>query len=199
MITPKRAAVIIILIFILLLSSVAPVYAVNKLGLKFFAERNKTLLGLVYTENRDVVEKFSYAFNNACLPLLAFAVIITSTIILVVKLQQTAKWRKHSTSSAQADSVTTRNQKVSKIVVMISSLFIACFIPLSFLFIAMTLEPRLSLDGDYRNTLIVVGGCILVIDSVNSSANIFIYYYMSSKYKDIFRQMFCRAKNKYNT
>lgn len=190
--TPNRVSVIIVSIFIILLSSMAPAYIVNRPGMKFFPHRNKTLLGIVYGANRESVEKIFYAINSVFIPFCAFAVIIVCTVTLVVQLQRKTKWRMKSAHCAQSDNISNRNEKVAKMVVMISTMFISCFTPLGLIFIAMSLEPELSHDGKYQHVLRMAGGICVVFESVNSSANIFIYYHMSSKFKETFRALFVR-------
>lgn len=75
-------------------------------------------------------------------------------------------------------------------VVLISALFIACFVPISIIFIAMCFEPEFSVYGKYKDLLCVIGGLGFMLESINSSVNIFIYYYMSTKYRSIFREIF---------
>lgn len=187
--TPRRVAVILGCMFGALLVSVAPVYVVNKLRMVFFPHRNKTILGLVYTEDRARVEQGSYAFNNVLVPFSAFALIIVCTIILVVKLRNQSKWRQKSTTTG--DKLSSRDQKVTKMVVMISTLFIACFVPVCINFIAMSVIPELSVDGRLRNTIIIFQGVGFILESTNSAVNIFIYYQMSTKYRRMFHQLFC--------
>lgn len=189
-VTPRRVSTIIVCVFIILLSSSAPSYVVNRLGMKFFPSRNKTLLGLVYTQDRETVETVSYAINNVFVPFTAFMIITACTGTLVITLRRKSEWRRASSGTAQADRVSVRNQKVAKMVTMISSLFIACFLPLSVLFMAASLEPELSVDGKYFQLLFLAGGFALLVESVNSSVNIVIYYHMSSKYRTVLREMF---------
>lgn len=189
-VTPKRVSIVIICVFIILMTSAAPSYVVNRLEFKFYPARNKTLLGLVFTQDREQVEQVSFAVNNVFIPFTAFVIIIMCTVTLVVKLKNKTKWRKTSSTGAQTDRVADRNHKVSKMVVMISSLFIACFIPESILFIVMAVVPEFNVNGKYRNILFLSGGFALVLESINSSVNIFIYYYMSSRYRCVFRKMF---------
>lgn len=158
--------------------------------MKFYPDRNKSLVGLVYIADRETVERVSYIVNNVFIPFSAFLVIIICTIILVIKLRQQANWRQKSTTAEQADKVTIRNQKVAKMVVMISTLFIVCFVPVSLVFIAMSLEPELSVAGKYRKILIIVAVLGVLLESVNSSVNIFVYYRMSSKYRTTIRELF---------
>ncbi|BFZ12431.1 hypothetical protein BsWGS_15470 [Bradybaena similaris] len=188
-VTPKRVAVVVVCLFIILTSSVSPVYMVSRLDHKYFQDINKTLIGIVYTKNRESVEQVSYFINNVFIPFGSFIVIIICTAILVAKLHEKAKWRKKSAVSAQADNVSTRNQKVAKMMVMISTLFVACFFPHSVGFIAMALLPELSVGGKFNDLLLILAGICFLLESINSSANIFFYYRMSSKYRAAFCEL----------
>lgn len=180
---------IIVCTYVVLFLCGAPVYTATRLSAKFFPERNETIVGLLYTEYRETVDTIMFAVNNFFIPITAFVVIVVCTVILVYRLQDMAKWRK-STSSA-TNNVTVRNQRVAKMVVMISVLFISCFIPLSILMLALAFEPGLSLNGKYLNLGILLAGLGFVLESINSSVNIFIYYSMSSKFRDAFLVVFC--------
>lgn len=177
-------------VFIILISSVAPIYVVNKLAMKYSPLKNKTLLGLVYNSDRDHIERVSYMINNIFVPFTAFLIIVISTVLLAYKLHVKAKWRKTTTVSVQGDHVSSRNQKVARMVVMISSLFIICFMFFIFIFMAMLVEPELSLSGKYINILTMLAGIGILLESVNSSANIFIYYHMSTNYRTVFKKLF---------
>lgn len=189
-VTHRRVIGTLVAIYLFSFVTIAPLYVVNRLDLKFYPKRNKTLIGLVSTADREPVDKFLYGLNNVVIPVLLFVVVITCTTFLVIKLHSKAEWRQKSTNSSQADTVSKRNKRVAKMVVMISAIFIACFIPVSITFLGMCLEPGLSVDGTYRNTLVLIGGVCIFCESLNSSVNIFIYYSMSRNYRDIFHQMF---------
>lgn len=181
-------------IFVILLLSETPTYVVNRLGVKFSPARNKTILGLLRKEHQEVVESTAYMINNVFVPFFAFVVITICTIILVFSLQTRTKWRTMSTSST-ADNVSSRNLKAAKMVMIISTLFIACFTPVSVNFMAMSLVPGLSIGGRYINILSITIGLGLILESVNSSVNIFIYYYMSSNYRATFSHLINRGNS----
>lgn len=189
-VTPQRVFFTIVCIYVLFISSGAPVYVVNRIQLKFFPMRNKTVLGLVHLDYPDNVENISYIINNVLFPFAAFLVIIVCTVILVVHLQNKSRWRRSTATSTQSLNACNRSVRVAKMVVMISVIFIACFTPLSINFIAMTIEPELSLGGKYVNVLLTIMGVGFALEAVNSSVNIFIYYYMSSRYRGVFHQLF---------
>lgn len=99
MVTTERVCVIIIVVYIILISAIctsAPMYVVNRLGWKYFPDRNKTLIGLVVIEDNESVETVSFAINNFFIPNTAFVIIIASTITLVASLRRHRKWREKS-------------------------------------------------------------------------------------------------------
>lgn len=190
-VTSRRVSITIISVYVILIASVAPLYVVNKLDWKYFPNRNKSLLGLVYTTDREHVETISFIINNVFIPFSSFVVITICTITLVIKLNTNIKWRQQSAMSRQVNNTSSRNQKVGKMVVMISVLFIASFIPVSILFMAMSMVPELSIDGPYLGILIIIGGIGFLLESVSSAMNIFIYYHMSSKFRNVLLRLCC--------
>lgn len=189
-ITPKRVSAIIISIFIIFTFCGAPNYTVNRLSQKFVPSRNKTLIGRVLSGDQVNVEKISFAVNFF-LPLTAFVIIMGCTIILALALRKRTLWLRTSTTSGH-DEVSKRSQRVSKMVLMVSVLFISCFVPNTILLLVVAFEPDVTVGGKSVHTGIVMGGVGLLIESVNYSTNIFIYYYMSTKYKQSFREIFWR-------
>lgn len=171
------------------MSSTSPIYVVNRLDVITVPKKNKSLLGLFRTEHRESVEKVSFAVNNVTIPLVAFLIIIICATTLVFKLQNKSKWRKRSTSTAQADNMSSRDAKVTKMVLSISGLFIVCFIPVSINFLAMSVDHEFSVDGKYQNINLLTMSVGLLLESVNSATNIFIYYHMSSRFKVTFRHL----------
>lgn len=188
-ITPKRVTIIIVIIYIVLIAAVAPVYFVTSYGLKFSPARNKTILGLIYTADRQNVETATHALNNVIIPFGAFVTVIVCTVVLVLSLKVKTDWRKKSTVHGQTDNLSNRDQKVSRMMAMISTIFIACFFPVSVFVVAIITVPQLSLDGAFANTLISLGSMAFILESTNSAINIFIYYHMSSRYRAVFRQL----------
>lgn len=180
-------------IFIILIAAGSPVYLVHRLDMKFFPGKNKSIVGLISSPNREKVERIYFALNNFLLQFIAFMVIIVGTVVLVTSLNRRTKWRKKATNAAQAD-LSNRDQKVAKMVVMISTLFIACFIPITVIFLAIAFRPDLALGGKLLNIGVVAGGFGIILETINSSTNILIYYHMSSKYRDTFRCIFCNCE-----
>lgn len=155
-----------------------------------FPARNRTILALAHTEDRASVEGPSFAVN-VFVRFSAYGIIIMCTIILVLKLRQKKNWREQSISSVQADRTYERDMKVTKMVVIISSVFIACFLPVCIVFIAMSAEPEFYVDGQYKNINTVTIGVGFMLESVSCASNIFIYFHMSTKFRATMWRVFC--------
>lgn len=182
---------IIACVYAVLIFAATPTYVVNRMGMKFVSSRNRTIFGIVYNADRENVERVSYIINNFFLPFVAFVVIIISTVVLVISLKRRSKWLETATTSTKAGRAN-RGHKVAKMVVMISTLFIICFLPSTILLFTVAFEPSITVGGKYVNIGIIVFGISILLESVNSSVNIFIYYCMSTKYRETFRAIFCR-------
>ncbi|KAH9519147.1 hypothetical protein Btru_074842 [Bulinus truncatus] len=189
-ITPRRVAAVVMVIFFVMVVCTLPVYYCNQFGWKFYPNKNRTLIGLVFTHDRESIERVLFTINSVIIPFSAFVAVIICTVILVVKLKEKTKWRQSSTAAGKADNVSGRDQKVARMIVMVSALFIACFTPMTIFFVGMIVVPELSITGKYRNIFFIISSFSFILESTNSSLNIFIYYSMSSKYKAMFNRMF---------
>lgn len=194
-VTTRRVTLVTICIFILPVFSTTPEYIVNKLGPKFFPARNTTLIGLFYSADQQDIVRASYLINNVFIPFSSFLIVTVCTILLVVKLRKNTTWRKKSTVTTESENISNRNHKISVMVVLISSIFISCFIPVSIIYLAISLEPEFFIGGKYRNLFVILGALGIIFESVNSAVNIFIYYSMSNKYRAVFHQMFPAFKD----
>lgn len=192
-VTRKRVTTIVICIFVTLIGSVAPVYYANRLEFKWHPQRNRTTYGLVFAHNWKYIEAINFAINNVFIQLTAFMALIVCTLIMVFKLKSNKNWRQKSTTSGHI-SLSVRDQKVTRMVLVISTFFIVCFVPISLTTMSIIIEPEFSMYGKYRNLFIIVGSLGLALESLNSAVNIFIYYNMSSRYKATLQQMFCMRK-----
>lgn len=187
--TSKRVAIIVVTFFVLLLGSVSPVFCITRLGQVFIASRNKTILATIPTEGRVSVYTATLAVNNVIIPFGAFAMVIICTATLVVSLHRKSKWRQFA-AAVNSDQLSSRDQKVSKMILIISTVFIVCFIPSCVSCLAMTFVPDLDMYGRFRNTCLLIFGLNFTLESANSSVNIFVYYAMSSKFRAKLQELF---------
>ncbi|XP_005089798.1 adenosine receptor A1-like [Aplysia californica] len=196
-ITPRRTKIIIIFIFILMFSY-PPFYVGNRLAWVFDSSRNATILKLEYNEEITIVEPIAFFLYGVTFSTFSFVFVICCTIVLVVKLNTKTKWRQATAAKGASapEGVGVKDKKVVKMVTFISSIFIVCFGPSSFLFAIMALEPRFRFNGAYTNVYMVVWSASFILETVNSSVNMFVYLTMSSKYRAVFMKTFLGREEK---
>lgn len=59
----------------------------------------------------------------------------------------------------------------------------------------MIAEPKLAIDGWFGNVFAIVFSVAYVVESINASFNIFVYYKVSSRYRMVVRNMLCIDKS----
>ncbi|XP_059164113.1 QRFP-like peptide receptor [Physella acuta] len=150
-ITRSRVGIVICVIVFFVVGSAAPAYYTSRFDLVYFPKLNKTLVGLVFTSDRGQVEEVSFAINSVFCPLGSFTAVVISTVVLVVKLNEKTKWRQNSVAdNTKNASIAIKEQKVIKMVVGISTIFIVSFTPAAICFSAMALEPEFRVTGFLR-------------------------------------------------
>lgn len=201
MFTRKRHIVAMIVIFTLTLGLSSFGYIPGGLGWKFYPDRNKTLIGIAYhmgEDGRKYTDVVSYAVSGIFMPISCFLSVVILTTILVVKLNQKMAWRQ-SNSSAVVQSkqtsksdgvVSSKERKVAKMVVLMSIIFIASFLPAVIVFFTGIIVPTFNYDKLDRNLVFVMMSLTNTAEVINSSVNIFVYIRMSSKYRETFLRFF---------
>lgn len=145
-----------------------------------YAVRNKELL--------DFVDGIFYGFFIA---LGCPVIILIATIITTVKLWQTAAWRRQTTF------VDSRKElAVTKMLLFLSAEFLIFSLPSVLLRVYPILNTEFSAKGQYRYFFFA---CVSIADvcvCIRSAYSFLVYYFSSSRYRDIchrfFRMTHCR-------
>lgn len=189
-ITPARTKCIVISIFLLMFASVVPEYSTVYFGLKYKPDRNRTVLGILFTSTRKRVVGFVFIFHSI-LGISSFLAVAIITVILVIKLRQKSKWRQKSTcDNEQNAAMSSRDKKTVTMVLLIATILIICFIPTVTLLTVAFIVREFSITGKYSSIFHVMWSLAFFFEAVNSSVNIFLYYNMSSKYRQTFNEIF---------
>lgn len=194
-ITAKTAALLVCLIFLVNVATLVPEYATSYLDWRFVPSKNKTLIGILFTSSRTSVEGVVYVLHSV-FGMTSFAGVILFTVLLVTKLKQSSQWRASVVSShIRGETVSNRDKKTVKMVALIASILIACYTPGAV--IALTtfiVGPEFNIRGEYINICHAMWSIACACQCINSTVNIFIYYSMSSKYRQTFAEIICRRK-----
>ena len=210
-ITHKRTVFILVLIFLVNAPPVCFVYFRRNLGWKFFPSQNRTLLGTVVIKDTPMmtaIDKNGLFYYCAFLPTTTCTFVTICTIFLIVNLRRNKKWRDSVSSSGAASSGKTkqdvksgapssisREERTVRIVIAVAVTFVASML----LHIATILTSHIlggwNNAGAYKMAYAVVWSISDLIENINSSINLIIYYKMSSKFKEHFLILFNKQKN----
>ena len=144
----------------------------------------------------DILLRLVY---STILTMLFFITITVATIITVIRLRRVVQWRQRSTSSASVSMTScVKEIALTKTLVATSVLFIVCLVPTIMVHIASLVEPEFNLTGRCYNLVYLLTNVMLFFRVSNSSFNFFIYYNMSTRYRETLRDIFrlCVRKRK---
>ncbi|XP_005091347.1 N-formyl peptide receptor 2-like [Aplysia californica] len=192
-ITRRVAVVFNVSIFFLMALTMLPVYLTSYYDWTFYPALNKSLVGIHYTMDRQAVLGVSLFITDFFVPLTSFAIVILCTVIIVVQLKRKGKWRQMASGAAMTSSkqnISSKDKRVVAMVTVISAIFIVSFTPITVVLAARAIEPELNIIGRYANTNWTLASLGLLIETFNSTINILVYYRMSTKFKDTFKQRF---------
>ena len=136
---------------------------------------------------------------STILTMLFFITITIATIITAIRLRRVVQWRQRSTSSASVSMTScVKEIALTKTLVATSVLFIVCLAPTIMFHIASFVEPEFYFTGRYYNLVYLLTNVRLFFRVSNSSFNFFIYYNMSTRYRETLRDIFrlCVRKRK---
>ena len=152
-----------------------------------------------YRDNKIAMDMLLRLVYSTILTMLFFTTIAVTTIITAIRLRRVVQWRQRSTSSVYG-SVTTSIKEIAltKTLVATSVLFIVCLAPTVMVQIASFAEPEFYFTGRYYNLAYLLSNVMVFFRASNSSFNFFIYYNMSTRYRETLRDIFrlCVRKRK---
>ena len=152
-----------------------------------------------YRDNKIAMDVLFRLVYSTILTTLFFITIAVTTIITAVRLRRVVQWCQSSTSSASV-AVTSSIKEIvlTKTLVATSVLFIVCVAPTIVFHIASFVEPEFYFIGRYYNLAYLLTNVMLFFRVSNSSFNFFIYYNMSTRYRETLRDIFrlCVRKRK---
>ena len=152
-----------------------------------------------YRDNKIAMDILLRLVYSTILNMLFFITIAVTTIITAIRLRRVVQWRQSSTSSASVSMTScVKEITLTKTLVATSVLFIVCVAPTVVFHIASFVEPEFYFTGRYYNLAYLLTNVMLFFRVSNSSFNFFIYYNMSTRYRETLRDIFrlCVRKRK---
>ncbi|KAK7107824.1 galanin receptor 2b-like [Littorina saxatilis] len=188
--TTKTMAVIIVVAFIVIVGGLFVVsYRFSVICVyDSFSNSSTIIMGTseFYRQNQEAIDLLDYTVYGLLLPGIFISIVITTTIITSVKLRRVVNWR--ATTSSSNDS--SREVALTKVLICTSILFIVCFLPNLFFRLVCLVVENLKTGKRYHNMYYVMLWLLDMASFVNSSLNFFVYYFMGTRYREAFWQIF---------
>ena len=192
--TRRKTAIVLGLIFLLVFGPTNMSAFIWKLEWVFDPAMNETIL----RSNRQARDNFylrSFLDQFLIMHLLivvhftGLTILWISTIFLAITLSRNIKARESSLGHSKTVASQVKNIRVIKTVLLIAGVYLACSTPKTVSSLISGFDDRFSVDGVYfRSYMIVIVICVL-LSLVNSSVNIFIYFNMSTKFRDSVKKL----------
>ncbi|CAG5121458.1 unnamed protein product, partial [Candidula unifasciata] len=128
LIRTSRAVISIVAVYTTTLSFVLPVFTSIQLGLEFSLTKNSTIFGLILSPDMVSTIQMTNLFNNV-IHITAFFIVSLTTTLTVHKLVAMSKWR--NANALSVNSISSRDKKISRMVISNAISFIVCLIPVS--------------------------------------------------------------------
>lgn len=147
-----------------------------------------------WKNNQDLIlyEKVEDTFMMIVFPFFTFTVVSGATIITVVKVRGAMVWRENAssvTSDAQG-----QHLALTKMLVVVSCLFVICRIPWVAITLARIFYPSFSSSGRQANLYLVLELVAHYFPYTHSSVTFFIYFSQSSRYRSHLRRLCSSSK-----
>ncbi|CAL1541415.1 unnamed protein product, partial [Lymnaea stagnalis] len=183
-VTTARVKLCLVAIFVLVFAGVVPTYATHSLGWKFYPAYNRTLLGLIRSENAIHITYISNMLNIPVSSLSSFGVAFVCTVIITIELNKKTKWRKEAAcdKGGNLKNFSRNDRRAVKMVTIVAAIFLISVTPSITILIITVFEIEFSLTGKYRSLFYVCYSITFIFEGINSSVNILVYYSMNSRY-----------------
>ncbi|CAL1525858.1 unnamed protein product, partial [Lymnaea stagnalis] len=196
----KNTVVIIVLICVITVISYMP-YAANVFIVwepdpnnngTFKARNYQTTLGQIFTTSNNI-------FHSFFLSTAAMFIVTITTVVMVVRLKASMKWRKQATSSVatcgssngtnNSNTRPTGSVEAVKIVTAITVVYLVCLTCNHIPSMAVAAIPGMNVNGQNRLLNKALYTVRFSFDVFSSSVHMFIYVRMSSKYRKTFHSL----------
>ncbi|KAI8786119.1 FMRFamide receptor [Biomphalaria glabrata] len=187
-ITRNIAVIVNIIIFIVLLLYLYPEYSVVYLGWMNIPELDRKVLTFIFRDNYEIIMTYAGITNDLVIPYSTFLVLIVCTAILVIQLKSKSRWRQSVTGLKKANAfkteLSTKDKKVVIMLTVVSVIYITCLTPQCVFIVVIGFIQDLKVEGPLWDISLMTISFTSLLESINCSVTIVVYYKMSSKFRE---------------
>ena len=193
--TRRKTAIVLGLIFLIVFGPTNMSAFISKLEWVFDPAMNETILRSSGREARDnvSVRYFLDEFLNMHLFIVVhftgLTILWISTIFLAITLSRNMKARERSLGQSKTAASQVKNIRVIKTVLLIAGVYLACSTPKTVWSLIAAFDDRFTVIGVYFRSYMIIIVCCVLLSLVNSSVNIFIYFNISTNFRDSVKKL----------
>lgn len=188
--TNRRVMVCVVCIYVVVIAWSSPVFYTSQVVWRTDTASNRTYLGVHFTPNRRIIDSLTFNLVAVVSVFGSLLTVIATTTAMVIRLTKNTKWRKSNSTSGN-NQFSRKELKMIKMVKILSLVYVVCSAPEVAWIIWPMFDRTMIVTGMNQNLVNVVNGCTFLLEAINSSIGLLVYYFMSSKYKQTFREVFC--------
>ncbi|GFN92667.1 chemosensory receptor a [Plakobranchus ocellatus] len=191
-VTKKITVTSIVIIFVFTLIPTNLIHIVYPFKLVYNPAQNRTILAMIplQTPLRYIIQRTLLAYYGSVLHFSALIAVWICTVFLAVGLKRTAEIRKDKFKNSNAQQDKDKGRRVIKTVFLLAVTYLACSTPTA----ATTLVPQFVPEFESTRALARISRvCHMLsglMNQINSNANLFIFLYMGSKFRNTFLRLF---------
>ncbi|XP_005092678.2 uncharacterized protein LOC101850310 [Aplysia californica] len=194
--TPRFTVVAMVTLSVVCLGSFVIVFGFYDYVYVFSDKYNQTIgiftFSEFYYQNPKIVPY--YNLIGILWPLVSFIVIVVCTVIIIIHLQRSSKFRSNAkaseTKKEESAGLSQRDKQVVKMMLVVIIFYIINLFPRIVLFFAKIFVPEFYINKLYHNLFFIVVYFLFLFDYINSASNLIIFVSMSSNFRAAFLQMF---------
>ncbi|XP_005109644.1 melatonin receptor type 1A-like [Aplysia californica] len=191
--TRSRTVVCIVVITVSTVLTRIPTLITQEIVAQYDVINNRTVYRLRYTADRPQAIELNDIMNRTAIWWIAITTMFVCVVVLATKLRAASKFRK--SHDRGATSQTSRDDRVVKMVILVTVLFLVLSLPFMLYSAVRRLVPKFNEVKGYTKLFSLVTMVTWALAYLNAALNAVVYYNTNSRYKAIVdagvRAVFC--------
>ncbi|GFO49396.1 multitransmembrane protein [Plakobranchus ocellatus] len=193
-VTTKKTVTSIVIIFLCAFTPSNFIHMVFPLKWEFNPAQNKSILVVVplQTPLRYIIQRALLAYYGTVLHFTALIAVWIFTIFLAVGLKKTAEIRKDNFKQSNNKGNKQKERRIIKTVFLLAVTYLICSIPTAVTLLVPHFEPEFETSRGLARISRFSHVLSALMTVINSNANLFIFIYMGSKFRETLGRLFCK-------
>ena len=193
-VTRRKTVFVLVSIFLFVFGPTAFSVLRFKFRWVLLPDTNRTFMVMLRGPHYSEFNLFLGMYLSITINFTFLAVVWICTISLAVTLRRSIKSRASTFSQGKDSASQVKTVRVIKMVLVIATVYLFCSTPRIIANLANLLREQFSAGGIYLRTYMITIVSCVQLSLCNSSINILIYIFISSKFRETAQNMLCTCK-----